>query len=135
MKTVKVTFYYKTKDIKKPITYHLVKDYDLRINILHADIDQQKEGKLFVDLTGKKENIQKGLDFVEKEGVRYSIFTQSVIWNEEECIHCGTCTAVCPSAALTMDKKEWTLQFDRSKCMACGLCVKECPLQVIKVGF
>ena len=135
MKTVKVTFYYKTKDIKKPITYHLVKDYDLRINILHADIDQQKEGKLFVDLTGKMENIQKGLDFVEKEGVRYSIFTQSVIWNEEECIHCGTCTAVCPSAALTMDKKEWTLQFDRSKCMACGLCVKECPLQVIKVGF
>lgn len=135
MKTVKVTFFYKTKDIKKPLTYHLVKDYDLRINILHADIDQQKEGKLFVDLTGTKENIQKGLDFVEKEGVRYNIFTQSVIWNEKECIHCGTCTAVCPSSALAMDKKEWALRFDRSKCMACGLCVKECPLQIIKIGF
>jgi L-aspartate semialdehyde sulfurtransferase ferredoxin len=135
MKTVKVTFYYRTKDIKKPITYHLVKDYDLRINILHADIDQQKEGKLFLDITGTKENIQKALEFVEKEGVRYKIFTQAVTWNESECIHCGTCTAVCPSDALQMDRTDWSLRFDRSKCMACELCIKECPLQIIKIGF
>ncbi len=135
MKKIKVTFYYKTKDIKKPITYHLVKDYDIRINILHADIDQQKEGKLFMDMSGKKENIEKALEFVEKEGIKYKIFTQSVIWNEEECIHCGTCTAVCPSGALVMDKEDWSLRFESDKCLACELCVKECPLQIITVGF
>jgi L-aspartate semialdehyde sulfurtransferase ferredoxin len=135
MKKIKVTFYYKTKDIKKPITYHLVKDYDIRINILHADIDQQKEGKLFMDMSGKKENIEKALEFVEKEGIKYKIFTQSVIWNEEECIHCGTCTAVCPSGALVMDKEDWSLRFESDKCLACELCVKECPLQIIKIGF
>lgn len=134
MKKIKVTFYYKTKDVKKPITYHLVKDYDLRINILHAQINNL-EGKLFLDIWGRKDNIDKALDFVEKEGVKYSIFTKSVIWNESECIHCGTCTAVCPTGALAMDRSEWSLRFDRDKCTACELCVKECPLQIIQAGF
>ena len=135
MKTKKATFYFRFEDFNKPITYHLVKDYDLRINILHADIDQKKEGILFIELTGEEGNIEDALKFVQEQGVRYKLFTQTVIWNEDECIHCGTCTAVCPTGALMMDKKDWSLRFEADKCIACGQCVDECPLRVIQLGL
>ena len=44
--------YFPAGNVTKPVTYHLVKDYDLIINILHADISLNKVGKLTVDITG-----------------------------------------------------------------------------------
>ena len=37
-KKIKVTLYFPANKVTKPITYHLVKDYDLKVNILNADI-------------------------------------------------------------------------------------------------
>jgi NIL domain. len=41
--------------IDKPITYHLVKDYDLELNILRARVTPKEEGRLIVELNGRKE--------------------------------------------------------------------------------
>jgi ferredoxin len=50
-------------------------------------------------------------------------------------VHCGACTAVCPSRALTMNGDKWTLTFDHSKCLICELCVKACPLKAMDVNI
>jgi len=133
MDKIKVTMIFPANLITRPITYHLVKDYDLQINILHADIHLNKTGKLVVDISGEEDNIKKGLDFIKELGVRYSIFNKSVIWKEDKCVHCGACTAVCPSGALWLDKDTWSLMFDKEKCLVCSLCVSACPLGVITV--
>jgi ferredoxin len=135
MKTIKVTLYFPANEVTKPITYHLIKDYDLLVNILHADIGLSKVGKLTADISGEDENIEAGLKFIEEQGVRYKLFTKSIIWQEENCVHCGACTAVCPSGALQMDKNEWCLTFDKEKCLICELCVKACPLKVMCVSI
>jgi L-aspartate semialdehyde sulfurtransferase ferredoxin len=133
MKKIKVTMYFSSGIITKPITYHLIKDYNLRINILNADIGLNKVGTLIVDISGEEEDIERGLAFVKEQGVEYRLFNKSIIWQEDKCIHCGACTAVCPSGALWMDKESWTLTFDREKCLVCELCVKACPLKVMNV--
>lgn len=133
MKTIKLSMHFPANQITMPLTYHLVKKFDLQINILHADIGLNKTGKLIVDVTGTEWNIEAGLKFIEDQGIKYKLFTKSIIWQEDSCIHCGACTAVCPSGALQMDKKEWTLTFDKEKCMVCELCVKACPLNVMCV--
>ncbi len=133
MKKIKVTMYFSANLITRPVTYHLVRDFDLRINILHADISLNKVGKLVADIEGEEDNIQKGLEFVKKQGVEYTIFNKGVIWQEDRCVHCGACTAVCPSGALQMDRDSWCLTFDREKCLICELCVDACPLNVICV--
>lgn len=54
---------------EKPITYHLVKDFDLAINILRAKITPGEEGKLVLELSnGSEEMIKKGLDFLVQQG-------------------------------------------------------------------
>ena len=133
-KKIKVTIYFSAGNITKPVTYHLVKDYDLVINILHADINLNKVGKLILDISGSEINIEAGLKFIEEQGLTYKLFTKSIIWQEDNCIHCGACTAVCPSGALQMDKIEWNLTFDKEKCMVCELCVKACPLRIMCIS-
>ncbi|MBU1767268.1 MAG: NIL domain-containing protein, partial [Candidatus Omnitrophica bacterium] len=44
--------------VGEPITYKLVKDYDIIINILKAQITQEEEGKLVVDLQGNANNLK-----------------------------------------------------------------------------
>ncbi|SHM81246.1 4Fe-4S dicluster domain-containing protein [Caldanaerovirga acetigignens] len=50
---------------------------------------------------------------------------------EEKCISCGACTALCPTAALCIDKGNWKLRFCSEKCSSCLLCVSSCPLGAI----
>jgi len=133
MKKIKVSMYFPPNQTTMPLTYHLVKDYDLRMNILHADIGINKSGKLIVDIEGEESNIEKGLEFVQEQGVSYKLFNKTIIWQEDRCIHCGTCTSVCPSGALQMNKEDWSLTFDKEKCLICELCVKTCPLDVMCV--
>ncbi|KNY26063.1 NIL domain-containing protein [Pseudobacteroides cellulosolvens] len=135
MKKIKVSLIYPAGDVGKPITYHLVKDFNLVINILHADINLNKMGKLVLDIEGEEEDIENGLKFVEEQGIKYKLFTKTIIWQEDDCIHCGACTAVCPSNALSMDKADWSLTFDKEKCLVCELCVKSCPLNVMCVSI
>lgn len=132
---IKVYMSFPAEKVTTPVTYHLIKDYGLQVNILHADIGLNKEGKLIADLEGDEANIQEGLKYVEKLGVSYRLFNKSIIWQEDKCVHCGACTAVCPSRALQMDPVDWSLTFDKEKCLVCELCVKACPLKVMCVQF
>lgn len=135
MKKVRVILEYPPECSDKPLTYHLVKDFDLRINILRGTITAGKEGKLLVEVESEEENIERGLDFLRGEGVGIKLMSQQVVLEEEKCIHCGACTAVCFSGALQMNRQDWKLLFEPEKCLACELCVAACPLQLINVGF
>lgn len=120
---------------EKPLTYHLVKDFDLAINILKAKITPGEEGTLVVELSnGSLKKIEEGLDFLVQQGVEIEPLSKRITLEEEECIHCGSCTAVCNSRALSMGEEN-RLVFDRDKCIVCELCVTACPMRIIKVTF
>ena len=119
----------------KPLTYHLIKDFDLKVNILRAAINEGQEGRLLLEVEAEAENLEKGLDFLKAEGVTIIPQEQQTLIDLERCIHCGACTAVCFSGALTMNRETWELNLDSEKCIACGLCVTACPLKIITVEF
>ena len=37
---------------------------------------------------------------------------------EEKCVDCGACIAVCSSQALSLDRVIWSLVYDEQKCQA-----------------
>lgn len=120
---------------RKPLTYQLIKDYDIKINILRAEITAGKEGRLLIEVEADKRNLQTGLDFLKKEHVSIYPLKQEVFLDEEKCINCGVCVSVCFSGALDIDRNEWKIKFDPEKCVACELCTKACPLGIINLYF
>jgi len=135
MKKVRFILEFPPECSDKPLTYHLVKDYDLKVNILRGTITAGKKGKLLIEVEAKEDNIERGLKFLTGQGVEIKPISQQVVVDEERCIHCGACTAVCFSGALDLDRNEWKLVFEPEKCVACELCVTACPLRLINIGF
>jgi ferredoxin len=122
------------KDIAdRPIIYRLARDYDLVINILKANVDQNKEGTMVLELTG--ENYDLGLDYLKKQGVRVQPLAEEVFRNEEKCTNCGACTDICPSSALYMERPSMEVKFNSDNCIVCQICVKICPVKAMEVRF
>jgi ferredoxin len=119
----------------KPITYHLVKDYDLVPNILRAAIHPGQEGRMLLELTGRKEDYEAGIAFLEGEGITVNPAATDIVLDEDACVLCGLCTAVCRPDALTLDESTAELLFDKDKCVYCEACVIACPRRAITLSF
>jgi ferredoxin len=119
--------------VDQPIVYRLVKDFNLVFNILKAMITPGKEGIMILELSGDRENLEKGLKFLTDVGVDVKTIAQQMAKNEEVCIHCGACTAVCPTGALFVDRQTFQVIYDPEKCTACGFCVSACITKAMEV--
>ncbi len=117
----------------KPIIYHLVKDYDLIVNIIKGRINPDREGTLILELTGA--NYQQGIEFLKKQNITVQLMAEKVNHNESCCTNCGVCTDSCPTGALSLVRPEMRVKFDSDKCILCQLCVKICPLKAMEVCF
>lgn len=130
-KSIKVGLEFPPEKTDKPIVTQLV-SCGLTFNILRAYISPGKTGYMILELKGSNEGISDAIGYLERQGITVKVYTDSVIRYEDKCIHCGACTAVCPSGALVMDTDTWELKFTMDKCLLCGHCVRACPARAIK---
>jgi len=63
-------------------------------------------------------------------GVCKALISYRII--EDMCTGCGKCKRVCPSGAITGEKKELHT-IDPDKCIRCGACISECPFDAIEI--
>jgi len=131
----KVILTFPPKIVEKPVTYQLIKEFGLWINILRAKIEPSTGGKLVIEIKGEESQVEKGLKFVREMEVGVDFLEQEVMWNKDRCTDCGVCISICPTGALSLDKETFKLQFNYEECVVCGYCVDACPLQAIKVTF
>lgn len=117
----------------KPIVYHLVKDYDITPNILRAQIQPGQEGRMLVEVTGDKESLLEGIAFLEGQGLAVREAASDIRLDDELCVSCGLCTAVCRPKALTLEGD--SLHFNKDKCVYCEACVIACPRRAIALEF
>lgn len=121
--------------VNEPITYVLIKEYDVSINILNADITHGKEGNLLIEMTGETGSVDASLEYLSSRNVNISPVVKTILFNETDCIHCGACASVCFPGALTMKENSRKLKFLPDRCVACELCIKACPLQLFELNF
>lgn len=126
---------FSAETVGEPITYNLIREYDVLINILNADISHGREGQLLIEMAGEKGKLQEALTYLENKGVIISPVVKTILFKETECIHCGSCSSVCFTEALSMDPQSRELQFSAEKCVACELCIKACPLMLFELNF
>jgi len=122
------------ESVSKPLTTTIIRDYGIDINILRASISPERGGELLMEFDAGEEAISKGLTFLEENNVEVERFEHTVKFREEECIHCGACTAVCFTDALSISGGR-KLLFDHARCVACGLCIAACPLRLFTISW
>lgn len=119
--------------VEQPLVSKLARAYDVDINILNADVASGRGGKLIVELVGTEKALEDSVEWLSDSGIIVSEMVKELLFNQEGCVDCGACTAVCSSHALSMDK-DWKLCFDASLCVVCGLCVQACPMRLFEVS-
>lgn len=113
--------------VQKPIVCNLAREYDLIFNILNAGVLPRKEGFMVLEVSGTRKNFKDGVDYLKRQGVNVQNASQEVKRDENKCTHCGSCTAVCPTGALSIKRPEMEVLFDQKKCSVCLLCITACP--------
>lgn len=131
--TIKASLYFPPDMTDKPFMTDLVRDFGLVVNILQAEIMPGKRGKTVLDLSGEEENLERALTYLSQKGISVHIFSTSIIHNDDKCVDCGACVAVCPSGALSIKAPQWKLEFNNAECVRCKQCVAACPLGAINV--
>lgn len=117
----------------KPVVYHLVKDFDVVPNILRAQIQPAQEGRMLMEVTGRKADLDSAVTFLVEQGLSVDEAASDIRLDEAQCVSCGLCTAVCKSGALTLAGE--VLVFDKDKCVYCEACVIACPRRAVTLEF
>ena len=115
----------------QPMMYNLAKLFDLTFSILQANINPRREGHMILELSGTRERYRRGVTYLQEQGIKVTPVANEISRNEESCMHCGLCTALCPPKALHLNLETRMVDFDRDKCTACNMCVTVCPVRAM----
>jgi len=119
--------------VKEPLTWRLIKDHDLMVNILRASISPDEAGHMVVELSGERDAIEGGQRYLASCNVKVESLEKDVAWSEERCTHCTACISVCPSGALILDRDTMLVTFDSEKCIGCELCIPVCAYRAMEI--
>ncbi len=132
----KFVLHFRSDKWNKPIVYRLSKDFDLAFNILRASIFPRQEGLMVIELIAPtEEEMEKGIRYLQKNGVVVEPITHDIYKDEEKCTHCGACISICPTGALHFERPCMKVVFSPDKCVGCELCVKVCPTKSMIISL
>ncbi len=119
----------------EPVTYNLIKKYDIMVNIVKADVSPGKIGHLVMEMTAPAKVLKEGMEYMQQQNVECVPIDRTITYREDLCIHCGACSAVCFAGALTMNRRTAELSFEPEKCVVCELCLTACPLKLFSIDL
>ncbi|MDS3860009.1 NIL domain-containing protein [Thermosynechococcaceae cyanobacterium BACA0444] len=131
----RVTLTFPRRTVQMPLTYRLAKDFNIAANIIRAQVAPNQVGKLVLELAGDIDQLEAALDWMRTQEIGVSLASREIMIDDQACVHCGLCTGVCPTQALSLHPETWQLQFTRSRCIVCEQCVPTCPVQAISTAF
>lgn len=74
----RVKFTFPTELIKEPVIWRLSKTFDLVTNIRRADVAEDR-GWVILELEGELEEIERGLRWVQEQGVRVDFVPGDIV--------------------------------------------------------
>lgn len=115
----------------RPVVCNLAMLFNLSFNILKADISPRNDGTLTLEITGKEVDFYKGMSYLKENGIKITPASQKIFRDEDLCMHCGLCTSLCRTKALSVQPETRLVTFDLDACTACGMCTRVCPVRAM----
>ncbi|MBD1805612.1 4Fe-4S binding protein [Microcoleus sp. FACHB-SPT15] len=131
----RVTLTFPKRTVQMPVTYRLAKDFNVAANIIRAQVAPNQIGTLVVELLGDIDELDAAIEWMRSQDINVSLVGREILINEESCVDCGLCTGVCPTEALTLNPKDFKLNFTRSRCIVCEQCIPTCPVEAISTNL
>ncbi len=131
----RVTLTFPKRAIQMPVTYRLAKDFNVAANIIRAQVAPNQVGTLVVELLGDIDELEAAIEWMRDQNINVSLASREILIDEDSCVHCGLCTGVCPTEALSLDPQTFRLNFTRSRCIVCEQCIPTCPVQAISTNL
>ena len=78
MVSKRIVLHFPHRLVDEPIVYKLVKEYNLKFNILKAYVTPQEEGLMVLELSGGKSDYDKGIKYLISCGVKIQPLSQDV---------------------------------------------------------
>src|SRR5512137_2625900 len=94
--------------IKEPIAAQIIIEYKVPMAILSAHVNS-KGGEILAEVPDAME--EKVVKAFRKRGVEVTV-PKLIEVDNEKCFSCGSCLALCPVEAISLDK-ESSVQFDK----------------------
>jgi len=120
-------------NVQDSVAYILVREFDLKPNILKAEIDGDGTGVMVLGLAGDDEKLEKATKRLEEEGFRVKELLKRIDRDEDLCFDCGACVSICPTGVFSHDPVTWKVVLDTNKCIACRSCVNACARHALSV--
>lgn len=126
---VRLLLRFSEEQVPQPITSQVILEYKVPIAILVAHINS-KGGEILAEVPDEAQ--EKIINAFRKRGVSVTV-PKLIEVDEEKCFSCGSCVALCPVEAISIDK-DLSVKFDKEKCVGstCSICVDACPARAIK---
>jgi L-aspartate semialdehyde sulfurtransferase ferredoxin len=115
--------------VPQPITSQVILENNVPIAILVAHVNS-KGGEILAEVPDESQ--EKIVKAFRKRGVKVTI-PKLVEVDEDKCFSCGSCVALCPVEAISIDS-ESVVKFNPERCLGstCSICVDACPARAIK---
>jgi L-aspartate semialdehyde sulfurtransferase ferredoxin len=131
----RVTLTFPRRAIQMPVTYRLARDFNVAANIIRAQVAPNQIGKLVVELLGDIDQLDAAIEWMRSQNITVSSASAEIVIDENICVHCGLCTGICPTEALTLHPDTFKLTFTRSRCIVCEQCIPACPVEAISTNL
>jgi len=131
----RVTLTFPKRSVHMPVTYRLAKDFNVAANIIRAQVAPNQVGTLVVELSGDIDQLDAALEWLRSQDIGISTASREILIDEDICVHCGLCTGVCPTEALSLHPETFKLTFTRARCIVCEQCIPTCPVNAITTNL
>lgn len=125
---VRLLLRFTEEQVPQPIASQIIIEYKIPMAILAAHINS-KGGEILAEVPDEAQ--EKIVKAFRKRGVSVTV-PKLIEVDAEKCFSCGSCVALCPVEAISIDK-ESQVQFNKEKCVGstCSVCVDACPARAI----
>lgn len=120
-------------NVLESVTYTLVSEFNLRPNVLRADIDGDGSGFMLLSIKGAEDDIIRGVARIRDMGFRVRELTGHITHDYERCWDCGACVSLCPTRSIYHDPESMEVRLNTSTCIACGSCINACSVKAIQL--
>ncbi len=120
-------------NVQDSVVYILVAEFNLKPNILKAQIEGDGTGVMLVSIEGEEADMVKAVERLKGIGLLVNELSNHITRNHDKCFSCGACVSICPTNSFTYDPVTWEVHVNTDKCIACGACVNACSVRALSL--